>query len=84
MPRQSRIDISGALHHIITRGIERRRIFEDDQDRHDFIKRLSLILEQTQTACYAWALIPNHFHLLLRTGAVPVATVMRDTRDVLK
>ena len=77
MPRQSRIDISGALHHIIVRGIERRRIFDDDEDRHDFIKRLALILEQTQTACYAWALIPNHFHLLLRTGAVPVATVMR-------
>lgn len=77
MPRQSRIDISGALHHIIARGIERRRIFDDDEDRHDFIKRLALILEETQTACYAWALIPNHFHLLLRTGAVPVATVMR-------
>ncbi len=77
MPRQSRIDTAGALHHIIARGIERRRIFEDDQDRYDFLKRLTPILEQTQTTCYAWALIPNHFHLLLRTGAVPVATVMR-------
>jgi REP element-mobilizing transposase RayT len=77
MPRQSRIDTPGALHHIIARGIERRKIFDDDQDRDDFLKRLTLILGQTQTACYAWALIPNHFHLLLRTGAVPVATVMR-------
>jgi hypothetical protein len=31
MPRKSRIDISGALHHIIARGIERRRIFDDDE-----------------------------------------------------
>jgi len=77
MPRQSRIDTPGALHHIIARGIERRKIFDDDQDCDDFLKRLSLILDQTQTACYAWALIPNHFHLLLRTGVVPVATVMR-------
>lgn len=38
---------------------------------------MSLILEETRTTCYAWSLIPNHFHLLLRTGKVPVATVMR-------
>lgn len=77
MPRKSRIDTPGALHHIIARGIERRKIFEDDQDRHNFIKNFGLILEQTETVCFAWSLIPNHFHLLLRTGAVPVATVMR-------
>ena len=77
MPRQSRINITGALHHIIARGIERRKLFDDNQDRHDFLKHLGLILEQTKTACYAWALIPNHFHLLLRTGPVPIATVMR-------
>jgi REP element-mobilizing transposase RayT len=77
MPRQSRIDTTGALHHIIARGIERRNIFEDDQDRFDFLKNLGLILEQTETACFAWSLMPNHFHLLLGTGAVPVATVMR-------
>lgn len=77
MPRQARIDTSGALHHVIVRGIERRKIFKDDQDRHVFLKRLGSILELTQTQCYAWALIPNHFHLLLRTGIDPIATVMR-------
>ena len=77
MPRQSRIDAPGALHHIIVRGIERRKIFIDDQDRHDFIDRLENILEQTETGCYAWALIPNHCHLLLQTGTAPIATVMR-------
>ena len=40
MPRQSRIDAPGALHHIICRGIERRRIFKDDQDRDRFIEQL--------------------------------------------
>jgi putative transposase len=68
MPRQARIDTAGALHHIIVRGIERKKIFADDQDRYDFIKRLGRVLEQTQTGCFAWALIPNHFHLLLRAG----------------
>ena len=65
------------MHHIICRGIERRRIFYDHADRDDFIKRLSTILSDTSTPCYAWALIPNHFHLFLRTGAAPIATVMR-------
>ena len=77
MPRQSRIDKPVALHHIICRGIEQRDIFKDDKDRDNFVKRLGSILSETRTPCYAWALIPNHFHLLLRTGKVPVSTVMR-------
>jgi putative transposase len=77
MPRQSRIDTTGALHHVIARGIERRKIFDDDQDCSDFVENLGLILEQTETTCYAWALLPNHFHLLLKTGPVPITTVMR-------
>lgn len=77
MPRQSRIDAPGALHHIICRGIDRQRIFEDDADRENFIKRLGVILMETKTVCYAWALIPNHFHILVRTGDAPLSTVMR-------
>ena len=77
MPRKSRIDAPGALHHIICRGIERRPIFEDDLDRDRFVERLCKVVLETESPCYAWALIPNHFHILLRTGTVPVATVMR-------
>ena len=77
MPRKARIDASGAIHHIIARGIDRNIIFQDDFDRNNFIDRLATILNETKTVCYAWALIPNHFHLLLRTGLAPVATVMR-------
>lgn len=76
MPRQSRIDITGALHHIIIRGIERKRVFRNNRDRDDFLDRLGNIIEETKTQCYAWALIPNHAHFLLRTGEVPIATVM--------
>ena len=77
MPRRSRIDAPGALHHIIARGIDRKRIFKDDADRDNFLDRLGNILSETQTACFAWALIPNHFHLLLRTGTTAISTVMR-------
>jgi len=47
MPRQSRIDASGAIHHILCRGIEQRDIFEDDIDRDNFVKRLGVILSET-------------------------------------
>ena len=77
MPRKARIDAPGALHHIIIRGIEKRKIFEDDNDRYQFIKRLGHILTEAETPIYAWALIPNHVHLLLKTGLTPIATIMR-------
>ena len=77
MPRQARIDAPGAVHHIIARGIERAEIFRDDQDRNAFLKKLGELFVETKTQCFAWTLIPNHFHLLLKTGNVPIATVMR-------
>jgi len=77
MPRTARIDIPGVLYHVIVRGIERRDIFLDDEDRLSFVQRLSSLIEQTNTSCLAWALIPNHFHLLLRTSDVKLATFMR-------
>jgi len=77
MPRSARIDAPGALHHIIFRGIDRRRIFRDNADRENFLDRVRTILSETETPCFAWALIPNHVHLLLRTGTVPISRVMR-------
>ncbi|MGD9193891.1 MAG: transposase [Desulfobacterales bacterium] len=77
MPRKARIDAPGALQHIIGRGIERRKIFWTDADRDDFVERLGAIIEESSTECYAWALLPNHFHLLLKTGNLSLAMVMR-------
>jgi REP element-mobilizing transposase RayT len=77
MPRAARLDAPGALHHIICRGFERRAVFRVDEDREDFLDRLSRIVTETKTPCYAWALLPNHFHLLLRNGGTPISTIMR-------
>ena len=73
MPRQARIDTPGALHHIMVRGIEGKKIFRDNNDREDFLKGLGKILPETSTPCYAWALMSNHAHLFLRTGSVATA-----------
>jgi putative transposase len=77
MPRKARIDAAGALHHIILRGIEGRKIFWDDTDCDSFVERLGQVLTETHTDCFAWALIPNHVHFLLRTGLTPISLVMR-------
>jgi len=65
------------LHHVICRGIERQAIVRDDADRAVLIERLGNVLTATATPCYAWALLPNHMHMLLRTGSTPLTTVMR-------
>lgn len=77
MPRQPRIDSPNLLHHVIVRGIERKNIFIDDDDRVNFVERLHKLLAETDTVCYAWALIPNHLHLLLRPQRIPLSRFMR-------
>ena len=77
MPRTARLDTPGLLHHIIIRGIERRRIFNDDKDRENFIQRLSTLLPETKTQCYAWYFLSNHAHFLLRSGPKGIAALMR-------
>lgn len=77
MPRRARLDAPGTLHHVIVRGIEKRRIVDDDQDREKFIERLGDLSQRTQTAIYAWSLMTNHAHLLLRSGPQGLAPLMR-------
>ena len=77
MPRTARLDAPGVLHHIMIRGIERRKIFMDDNDRDDFLSRLEKLIPVTGTSCFAWAFMPNHAHFLFRTGSAPIATLMR-------
>jgi putative transposase len=77
MSRSARLNATGVFHHIIIRGIERRKIFIDNKDRDNFPARLEKLLPETKTSCYAWAFIPNHAHFLFRTGSVPIAPLMR-------
>ncbi len=77
MPRGPQLDAPGTLHHIMVRGIERTTIFRDDTDRAGFLMRLAGLVERGAVTLYAWALLPNHAHLLLRTGARPLAQSMR-------
>ena len=62
MSRLARLDAPGVLHHVMGRGIERRKIFQSDTDRNDFIDRLSALARDGALEIYAWVLMPNHFH----------------------
>ena len=77
MPRHARIDNPGLLQHVIARGVNRSNIFLDDTDREMFVERLSDLLNETHTTCYAWALLNNHFHLLVVPTEATLATFMR-------
>jgi REP element-mobilizing transposase RayT len=59
------------------RGIERRKIFNDDKDRENIIERLSILLPETKTQCYAWSFLSNHAHFLFRSGPHGIARLMR-------
>ncbi len=77
MPRQPRLDAPGVLHHIMARGIEGSRIFRRQADRKDFVRRVAELCEEEAWWVYAWALLPNHVHLLVRTGNQSLSTNMR-------
>lgn len=77
MPRLARLDIAGLLQHVIVRGIEQRDIFNDDHDRQLFFDRFAKLLSETGVRCYAWALLSNHFHLLLMPTSTQLSSFMR-------
>lgn len=76
MPRGPRLAGPGEAHHVMARGIERRLIFRDDHDRERFLFRLAQGIRSTDMRCHAFAEMPNHFHLLLRTGETPLSRFM--------
>lgn len=77
MPRRARLDAPGTLHHIIVRGIERRQIVDDDRDRRDFVSRMGTVAVESASSVYAWALMTNHAHILLRSGPSGLSQYMR-------
>ncbi|MBE0448015.1 MAG: transposase [Actinobacteria bacterium] len=77
MPRGRRLDAPGLLHHIIVRGIEQRNIFIDNNDYDHFVARLAQNTGGKNNRIYAFALMPNHAHLLVRSLAMPLSTLMR-------
>ena len=77
MPRVARLDAPGVLHHVMGRGIERKKIFWNNRDRKDFLERLEQAAFEGAMEIYAWVLMPNHFHILCKTKNTPLSASMR-------
>ena len=85
MPRTARIPSRTNIYHVMLRGVNRQTIFEDNEDRHVFLTELQKCKEISGFTLYAFCLMPNHVHLLLKTNREPLEKVFRrlDTRYAL-
>ena len=61
---------------MIGRGLERRNIFVQDVHKRDSLERLGISLENSDAVCFAWAVMSNHYHLLVRVGEKPLGKIM--------
>lgn len=77
MPRTGRLHIAGGYYHVMGRGLERRRIFAAHTDKEDFLSRLAYLLKELPFECMAWAVMSNHYHLLIRVSDTPLSQLMR-------
>lgn len=76
MPRKKRMESIG-FYHIINRGVERRKIYMDDEDHTKFLEILHESAEVYGFEIYSYALMNNHYHILLKTSRLNLSLLMR-------
>jgi len=67
MARPLRLECAKAFYHVFSRGNERRAVFYDDRDREHFLALLGVVRQRFEAEPLAYVLMPNHYHLVLRT-----------------
>ena len=77
MPRQARRKSESGIYHIMLRGINQQQIFEDEEDGFRFLKTLSKYKEQCGYEIYAYCLMGNHIHILLKEGKENLTLVLK-------
>ena len=77
MARPLRIEFSGALYHVTSRGNAREDIYHDDEDRSVFLDILARACERYHWLCHAYCLMSNHYHLLIETNAATLSKGMK-------
>lgn len=82
MARPLRVEYSGAIYHITSRGNARLVIYEGDEDRRSFIKILGDVIDRYNWICYAYCLMDNHYHLLIETPDGNLSQGMRQLNGV--
>lgn len=77
MARPLRVHLPGIPCHIVSRGNNKQRVFEDDADYEQFLRLLARTLQRFEIECAAYCLMWNHFHLLLVPRELPIARAMQ-------
>ena len=77
MPRMAREKSSTGLYHIVVRGINQQNIFEDNEDRQRFVERLAIVKKELKFELYAYCLMSNHVHLLLKQNKTDLSAIMK-------
>ena len=76
MSRKARVRSSLNLYHIVIRGINKQDIFIDNQDKQKFIKELSITKEKLGFYLYAYVIMPNHVHLVIKEKNTEISKIM--------
>lgn len=76
MSRPPRVELAGGIYHVIARGNERRDVFRDDEDRRLYLARLAVCRDRYEFGVLAYCLMPNHVHLAIERGPVPLSKIM--------
>ncbi len=82
MARPLRLEYTGALYHVTSRGDRQEDIFEDDEDRQQFLQILNDVSEACNWVCHAYCLMTNHYHLLIETPDANLSKGMRQLNGV--
>ena len=82
MARPLRLEFSGALYHLTSRGDRQEDIFEDDADRVSFLSVLDKVCGTYNWVCHAYCLMSNHYHLLIETPDANLSKGMRQLNGV--
>jgi len=76
MARKLRVQFEGAIYHVTIRGVERRTIFDDNDDRERFLERLGEAVEEYGVRLFLFCLMTNHAHLLVETPQANLSAFM--------
>jgi REP element-mobilizing transposase RayT len=77
MPRSARVKSATDIYHVMLRGINQTQLFYDDEDRHVFMDRLRRYKDKCEFAIYAYCLMGNHVHLLVKEGAIDMSIIIK-------
>ena len=77
MPRSLRVFVEGGLYHVYNRFARGEGVFADPEEAIEFVELLREVKRRDGLTIFAWALLSNHYHIALRTSAIPLSRTMQ-------